>query len=143
MAEILVSDFTFGLPIHYEGDRISSHSTNLVSALQKPEEEDLNIEKLELEAGRLATTILYFPGVSVDFSTYMRVLFTYMRALYIICLIAIMPHPLLTLVFEPLVIAINCPVYPSPPTPFLLLRCSKLMGRSVLAWITGCLFLQG
>lgn len=95
-----------------------------MSALQKPEEEDLNIEKLELVVGRLATTILYFPGVSVDFCTYMRVLFTYMRALYIICLIAIMPHPLLTLVFEPLVITINCPVYPSPPTPFLLLRCS-------------------
>ena len=39
-------------------------------------------------------------------------------ALLVICLIAIMPHPLLTLVFEPLVIAINWPAYPTPQTPF-------------------------
>lgn len=47
MAELAVSDFTFGFPIHYKG-RISSHSTNLVSALQNTEVGDLNIEKLEL-----------------------------------------------------------------------------------------------
>ena len=53
MAELLVSGFTFGFSIHYEGDRISSHSTNFVSALQNPEVVDLKIEK-ELVAGRLA-----------------------------------------------------------------------------------------
>lgn len=54
-------------------------------------------------------------------------------ALIIISLIAIMPHPLLALVFEPLVNAINFPVYRTTPTPFLLLRCATVKGRSGLA----------
>ena len=48
MAELAVADFTFSFPIHYKGDRLSSHSTNLVPVLQNPEVGDLNIEKLEL-----------------------------------------------------------------------------------------------
>ena len=47
MAELLVSGFTFGFPIHYEGD------TNLVSALQNPEVVDLKTKK-ELVSGRWA-----------------------------------------------------------------------------------------
>ena len=79
MAELAVADFMFGFPIHYKGDRISSHSTNLVSALQNPEVGDLNIEKLELVECQLVgpstlpCTIPYFPGVSADFCTYVRV----------------------------------------------------------------------
>ena len=49
-------------------------------------------------------------------------------ALLIICLIANMPHLLLTLVFEPLVIAINCPVYPTPPKTFFITQMLKGYG---------------
>lgn len=65
MAEPAVADLTFGLPIHYKGDKISSHSTNLVSAMQNPEVGDLNIEKLELVVGRLVG-----PSALPPFSTF-------------------------------------------------------------------------
>lgn len=53
IAELLVSGFTFGFPIHHEGKRISSHSDNLMSALYNPDVVDLKIES-ELLAGRLS-----------------------------------------------------------------------------------------
>lgn len=53
IAEHLVSGFTFGFSIHHEGQRISSHSQNLMSALHNPDMVDLKIEK-ELLAGRLS-----------------------------------------------------------------------------------------
>ena len=52
IAEYLVLGFTFGFSIHHEGQRISSHSQNLMSALHNPDVVDLKIEK-ELLAGRL------------------------------------------------------------------------------------------
>ena len=52
IAEHLVSGFTFGFSIHHEGQRISSHSQNLISALHNPDVVDLKIEK-ELLAGHL------------------------------------------------------------------------------------------
>ena len=53
IAEHLVSGFTFGFSIRHEGQRISSHSQNLMSALHNPDVVDLKIEK-ELLAGRLS-----------------------------------------------------------------------------------------
>ena len=53
IAEHLVSGFTFGFSIHHEGQRISSHAQNLMSALHNPDMVDLKIEK-ELLAGRLS-----------------------------------------------------------------------------------------
>ena len=53
IAEHLVSGFTFGFSIHHEGQRISSHSQNLMSALHNPDMVDVKIEK-ELLAGRLS-----------------------------------------------------------------------------------------
>lgn len=53
IAEHLVSGFTLGFSIHHEGQQISSHSQNLMSALHNPDVVDLKIEK-ELLAGRLS-----------------------------------------------------------------------------------------
>ena len=53
IAEHLVSGFTFGFSIHHEGQRISSHSQNLMSALHNPDVMDIKIEK-EFLAGRLS-----------------------------------------------------------------------------------------
>ena len=52
-AELLVSGFKFGFPIHYSGARISCDAKNLLSASQNPDAVDIKIRK-ELEAGRLA-----------------------------------------------------------------------------------------
>lgn len=45
IAEHLVSGFTLGFSIHHEGQRISSHSQNLMSALHNLDVVDLKIEK--------------------------------------------------------------------------------------------------
>ena len=42
-----------GFPLHYEGIRVSSDATNLLSALDNPEVLDAKLNK-ECEAGRLA-----------------------------------------------------------------------------------------
>ena len=53
IAEHLGSGFSFGFSIHHKGQRISSHSQNLMSALHNPDVVDLKIEK-ELLAGSLS-----------------------------------------------------------------------------------------
>ena len=45
IAELLFSGFTFGFPIHHDGERISSHSKNLMSALHNPEVVDLILKR--------------------------------------------------------------------------------------------------
>lgn len=60
----------------------------------------------------------------------------------LISLIAIMSHPLLTRMFQPLIIVINWLVYPTPPKSFLLLRLCRVMGRSVFAWTVGYILLS-
>ena len=45
--------FREGFPLHYEGIRVSSDATNLLSALDNPEVVDAKLNK-ECEGGRLA-----------------------------------------------------------------------------------------
>ena len=52
-AELLVSGFKFGFPIHYSGASISCDAKNLLSTSQNPDAVEIKIRK-ELEAGRLA-----------------------------------------------------------------------------------------
>ena len=52
-AELLVSGFKFGFPIHYNGASISCDAKNLLSTSQNPDAVEIKIRK-ELEAGRLA-----------------------------------------------------------------------------------------
>ena len=53
MAEFLSKGFREGFPLHYEGIRVSSDATNLLSASDNPEVVDAKLKK-ECEAGRLA-----------------------------------------------------------------------------------------
>ena len=52
-AELLVSGFKFGFPIHYSGASLSCDAKNLLSTSQNPDAVEIKIRK-ELEAGRLA-----------------------------------------------------------------------------------------
>lgn len=45
IAKHLVSGFTFGFSIHHKGQRVSSHSQNLMCTLHNPDMVDLKIEK--------------------------------------------------------------------------------------------------
>ena len=53
IAEFLSKGFREGFPLHYEGIRVSSDATNLLSARDNPEVVDAKLNK-ECEAGRLA-----------------------------------------------------------------------------------------
>ena len=53
IAEFLSKGFREGFPLHYEGIRVSSDATNLLSARHNPEVVDAKLNK-ECEAGRLA-----------------------------------------------------------------------------------------
>ena len=59
-AEFLYSGFSFGFPIHFQGDRVSSTSKNLVSAFLHPTIVDHKIRK-ELESHRLAGPFQFPP----------------------------------------------------------------------------------
>ena len=52
-AELLVSGFKFGFPLHYSGASLSCDAKNLLSTSQNPDAVEIKIRK-ELEAGRLA-----------------------------------------------------------------------------------------
>ena len=51
--EFLLSGFTYGFPLHFEGERVSFEAKNLISAEQLPDIVDLKLDK-ELSAGRIA-----------------------------------------------------------------------------------------
>ena len=52
-AEFLISGFTYGFPIHFQGERHSRKANNLLSALENPRAVDAKLAK-ELDAQRLA-----------------------------------------------------------------------------------------
>lgn len=52
----LISGFTHGFPIHFQGERKSSTANNLLSALENPMAVDAKISK-EREAQRLAVSV--------------------------------------------------------------------------------------
>lgn len=58
--EFLLSGFTQGFPLHFEGERVSSSATNLSSALENPVVVDAKLKK-ELEARRVAGPFLSPP----------------------------------------------------------------------------------
>ena len=58
--EFLLSGFTQGFPLHFEGERVSSSAKNLSSALENPIVVDAKLKK-ELEAHRLAGPFLSPP----------------------------------------------------------------------------------
>ena len=58
----LLSGFTWGFPLHFEGERVSSSAKNLLSALENPSVVDAKVKK-ELEAHRLAGPFLSPPWV--------------------------------------------------------------------------------
>ena len=60
LVEFLISGFSYGFPLHFEGERHSLASKNLVSALHNPQAVDMKLGQ-ELAANRLAGPFLSPP----------------------------------------------------------------------------------
>ena len=63
ITEFLVSGFTNGFPLHFDGDIYSFEAPNLVSARQFPAVVDLKLHK-EIAAGRIAAGPFVDPPIS-------------------------------------------------------------------------------